>query len=59
MDNKNNEIKIKINMKDGLFDLMLENNNIIPLYNNIPLDKPISLSVLLFDEEDSIEIVSL
>ena len=59
LDNKNNEIKIKINMKDGLFDLILENNNIISLYNNIPLDKPISLSVLLFDEEDSIEIVSL
>ena len=27
-------------------------------YDNIPLDKPISLSVLLYDEEDSIEIIS-
>ena len=46
-------------MKDGTFNLILDNNNKIKLYNNIPLDKPISPSVLLYDEEDSIEIIPL
>ena len=52
------EIKININMKEGTYNLIFDNNN-IQLYNNIPLDKPISLSVLLFDENDSVEIIPL
>ena len=53
------EIKININMKEGTFNLILENNNKLQIYKNIPIDKPVSLSVLLNDEEDSIEITQL
>ena len=53
------EIKININMKDRTFNLIQENNNIKCLYDNIPLDKPLAFSVLLLDENDSIEINSL
>ena len=59
VNNIQDEIKINVNMKDGTFNLILDNNNKIQLYNNIPLDKPISPSVLLYDEEDSIEIIPL
>ena len=54
-----NEIKININMKEGTFNLLGDGHYILPLYNNIPLDKPISPAVLLYDEEDSIEIQPL
>ena len=53
------EITININMKEGKFNLILDNNNIKCLYDNIPLDKPLAFSVLLLDENDSIEIISL
>ena len=53
------EITININMKEGAFNSLLDNNNIKRLYNNIPLDKPLTFSVLLLDENDSIEIISL
>ena len=53
------EIKININMRNRTFYLYTNDENKIILYNNIPSDKPISLSVLLYDEEDSIEIISL
>ena len=55
-----NDIKININMKDKTFNLLTDYDyNIIQLYNNIPLNKPISLAILLYDEEDSIEIQPL
>ena len=53
------EIKININMKEGTFNLLIDENNKLLLYNNIPLNKPISPAILLFDEEDSIEIQPL
>ena len=49
------EIKFNVNMKNGTFNLML-NDKIIELYNKIPLDKEIAFSILLFDKEDSVEI---
>ena len=55
------EIKININMQNGTYNLLTDNVNDskITIYNNIPMNKPISLSFLLFDEEDSIEILPL
>ena len=53
------EIKININMQNGTYNLYSNNENKIVLFNKIPLDKPISLSVLLYDEDDSIEIISI
>ena len=52
------EIKININMKEGTFNLLVD-DDIVQLYNNIPLNKPISPAILLYDEEDSIEIQPL
>ena len=52
------EIKININMRNGTYNLYTNDEKKKVLYDNIPLDKPISLSVLLYDEEDSIEIIS-
>ena len=51
------EIKININMKDGSINLIFNNDNKLEIYNKIPLDKPISPSILLFDENDSVEII--
>ena len=53
------EIKLNINMKDGIFNIIFNNDTKFQIYNNIPLDKPISPSILLFDEMDSVEITSL
>ena len=53
------EIIININMKDRTFNLLTDGENKLQLYNNIPLNKPISPSILLYDEEDSIEIEPL
>ena len=52
------EIKININMQNGTYNLYSTDENQIVLYSNIPLNKPISLSILLYDEDDSIEIIS-
>ena len=52
------EFNISINMQNGTYNLYQnDNDNKIVLYNKIPLDKPMTLSVLLYDEEDSIEII--
>lgn len=59
INNIQDEIKINVNMNEGTFNLILDNNYKIQIYNNIPLDKPISPSVLLYDEEDSIELIPL
>ena len=53
------EIIININMKDRTFNLLTDGENKLQLYNNIPLNKPISPFILLYDEEDSIEIEPL
>ena len=46
-------------MINGSVNLIFNNDNKLEIYNKIPLDKPISPSILLFDENDSVEIVSL
>ena len=46
-------------MKNGTFNLVINEENKIQLYDNIPLNKTLSLSVLIYDEEDSIEIIPL
>ena len=56
--NIENEFGINLNMNEGTFNILLDNNK-TQLYNRIPLDIPISLSVLLRDDEDSIEIIPL
>ena len=53
------EIKININMKESTFNSLIDGDNKLQLYNNIPLEKPLSTAVLLFDEEDTIEIQPL
>ena len=52
------EFKFNINMKDGTFNL-IKDNNIIQLYNRIPIDKHITFSVLLLNVDDSVEITQL
>ena len=52
------EFKFNINMKDGTFNL-IKDNNIIQLYNRIPINKHITFSVLLLNVDDSIEITQL
>ena len=45
-------------MQNGTFSLYSnDDENKKVLYKDIPLNKPMSLSVLLYDEEDSIEIL--
>ena len=53
------EIKLNINMKDGIVNIIFNDDKKLQIYNNILLDKPISPSILLFDEMDSVEITSL
>ena len=53
--NQMDELKFNVNMKNGTFNLIL-NDKTIQLYNKIPSNKEIAFSVLLFDKEDSIEI---
>ena len=52
------EFKFNINMKDGTFNL-IKDNNIIQLYNRIPINKHITFSVLLLNIDDSVEITQL
>ena len=59
LNNIQNEIKININIKDGTMSLLNDDNNKILLYDNIPLNIPLCPSILIFDEEDSIEILPL
>ena len=51
-----NEIKVVMNMKKKTLKFIIDNEDKGDSYTNIPLDKPIIPSVLLFHKNDSIEI---
>ena len=53
---KTNEIKIVMNMKKRTLKFIIDNEDKGESYTDIPLDKPISPSVLLYDKNDSVEI---
>ena len=53
---KTNEIKIVMNMKKRTLKFIIDNEDKGESYTDIPLDKPISPSVLLSNTNDSVEI---
>ena len=56
---KNNEIRIIMNMKKRTLKFIIDNEDKGESYTDIPLDKPIIPSVLLYDEKDSVEIIEV
>ena len=54
---KKNEIKIVMNMKKKTLKFIIDNEDKGESFTNIPLDKPISPSVLLRDTYHSVEIL--
>ena len=53
---KTNEIKIVMNMKKRTLKFIIDNEDKGESYTDIPLDKPISPAILLYNKNDSIEI---
>jgi hypothetical protein len=53
---RKNEIKIIMNMKKRTLKFIIENEDKGDSYTDIPLDKPIAPSVLLYHTNDSVEI---
>ena len=56
---QNNEIRIIMNMKKRSLKFIIDNEDKGKSYTDIPLDKPIAPSVLLYHQNDSVEIMSL
>ena len=54
---KNNEITIIMNMKKRTLKFIIDNEDKGESYTDIPLDKQIVPSVLLFNTNDSVEII--
>ena len=54
---KKNEIRIIMNMKKRTLKFITDNEDKGDSYTNIPLDKPISPSVLLYNINASVEII--
>ena len=54
---RNNEIRIIMNMKKRTLKFIIDNEDKGESYTNIPLDKPIAPSVLLYDKNDLVEII--
>ena len=54
---KTNEIKIVMNMKKRTLKFIIDNEDKGESYTDIPLDKPISPSILLYNTNDSMEIL--
>ena len=54
---KKDEILIIMNMKNGTLKFITDKEDNENYYTNIPLDKPITPSVILFDPNDSVEIM--
>ena len=48
-----------MNMKQRTLKFIINNENIGDSYTDIPLDKPLSTSVLLEEKIDSVEIVEI
>ena len=55
---KRNEIKVIMNMKKKTLKFIIDNEDKGDSYNNIPIDKPLFPSVLLYNKDDSVEIIS-
>ena len=53
---RKNEIKVVMNMKKGSLKFIIDNEDKGDAYTNIPLDKPIFPSVLLYNTNNSVEI---
>ena len=53
---KKNEITVIMNMKNRTLKFIIDNEDKGNIYTDIPLDKPISPSVLLYNTNDSVEI---
>ena len=51
------EIIIALNMKRRILKFIIDNEDKGESYSNIPIDKPIYPVVLLYDKDDSVEIV--
>ena len=56
---KNNEIRIIMNMKKRTLKFIIDNEDKGESYTDIPLDKPIAPSVLLYNTNDSVEIIEV
>ena len=56
---KKNEIKVIMNMKNRTLKFIIDNEDKGNIYTDIPLDKPISPSVLLGNTNDSVEITDI
>ena len=52
-----NEIKVIMNMKKKTLKFIIDNEDKGDSYNNIPIDKPLFPSVLLYNKDDSVEII--
>ena len=52
-----NEIIIVLNIKRRTLKFIIDNEDKGESYSNIPIDKPIFPVVLLYDKDDSVEIV--
>ena len=55
----NNEVRIIMNMKKRTLKFIIDNEDKDESYTDIPLDKPIAPSVLLYDKNDSVEIIKV
>ena len=56
---KNNEITIIMNMKKRTLKFIIDNEDKGESYTDIPLDKPIAPSVILYHQNDSVEIIEV
>ena len=56
---KKNEIIIVMNMKKRSLKFIIEGEDKGDCYTDIPLEKPIFPSVLLYDKDDSVEIIDM
>ena len=52
-----NEIKIIMNIKDKTLKFIIDNEDKGESYSNIPIDIPLAPAVLLYNTDDSIEIL--
>ena len=52
------EIKIILNMEKRSLKFIIDNEDMGDSYNNIPIDKPLTPAILLYDSDDSIEIIN-
>ena len=53
----NDEITIVMNMKKRTLKFIINNEDKGDSYTNIPIDKPIFPAVILYNKEDSVEII--